>query len=451
MHRFIDMKRILLLGAGLSASTLIKYLLDHADQNNWQLRVVDRSLDLVKHKLADHPRGVALSFNALDRNERWEELQQADLVISMLPARFHVEIAKDCLELKKHLITPSYVSPEMSALNGEARDAGLIFMNEIGVDPGLDHMSAMRIVDSIKNQGGEISGFKSYCGGLVAPESDTNPWNYKFTWNPRNVVLAAQGGMACYIDRHQYKYISYTQVFARLDKISVDGYGDFEGYANRDSLSYRQIYGLEDIPTMYRGTLRRPGFSKDWNVFVQLGLTDDHLILQDSENLTPRTFINAFLPFEEETPVEQKWINACEPLGITDISKFEWLGLFDGTKKLGLKDATAAQILEKILLDKWVLEPHDRDMLVMVHQFTFMLNGEKRFIESSMVNLGDDQEHTAMSKTVGYPVGICAKLILTDRISERGVLLPTKPEVYNPILDELEELGIVFQELEKVI
>jgi saccharopine dehydrogenase-like NADP-dependent oxidoreductase len=445
------MKRILLLGAGLSASTVIKYLLEQAQENNWQLRVVDQSLDLVKGKLAGHPNGVALSFNALDQNERWEEMKQADLIISMLPARFHLEIAKDCLELKKNLITPSYASPEMNALNEEVKNAGLIFMNEMGVDPGIDHMSAMRIIDSIKEQGGEITGFKSYCGGLIAPESDNNPWNYKFTWNPRNVVLAGQGGTACYIDRHQYKYIPSNQVFTRLDHIAIDGYGDFDGYANRDSLSYRQIYGLDDIPTIYRGTLRRPGFCKYWNVFVQLGLTDDHLILPDSEEFTPRTFINAFLPFEEETPVEQKWMNACKPLGITDISRFEWLGLFDGTTKLGLKDATAAQILEKILVNKLVLEPGDKDMVVMVHQFTYLLNGEKRFIESSMVNLGDDKVQTAMSKTVGYPVGICAKLILQNQISERGVLLPIKAEVYNPILDELEELGVVFQELEKVV
>lgn len=445
------MKRILLLGAGLSASTLIKYLLDHAAENNWQLRVVDQSLELVKHKLGNHPNGAALSFNALGRDERWEELQQADLVISMLPARFHIEIAKDCLELKKHLITPSYVSPEMKELNEEVQKAGLIFMNEIGVDPGIDHMSAMRIIDSIKDQGGEITGFKSYCGGLIAPESDTNPWNYKFTWNPRNVVLAAQGGTACYIDRHQYKYIPYNQVFTRLDHISVEGYGEFDGYANRDSLSYRHIYGLDEIPTIYRGTLRRPGFCKYWNVFVQLGLTDDHLVLPDSEDFTPRTFINAFLPFEEGVSVEQKWINACKPLGITDISRFEWLGLFDDTTKLGLRNATAAQILEKILVEKWVLEPQDKDMLVMVHQFSYLLNGEKRFIESSMVNLGDDQVHTAMSKTVGYPVGICAKLILQDRISDRGVLLPTKAEIYRPILDELEDLGVVFRELEKAV
>lgn len=445
------MKRILLLGAGLSASTVIKYLLEQAKENNWQLRVVDQSLDLVKGKLAGHPNGVALSFNALDRNERWAEMEQADLIISMLPARFHPEIAKDCLELKKNLITPSYVSPEMNAWNEEVKAAGLIFMNEIGVDPGIDHMSAMRIIDSIKDQGGEIIGFKSYCGGLIAPESDNNPWNYKFTWSPRNVVLAAQGGTACYIDRNQYKYIPYNQVFTRLDDISIEGYGNFDGYANRDSLSYRHIYGLDEIPTIYRGTLRRPGFCKHWNVFVQLGLTDDHLILPDSEDFTPRTFINAFLPFEETISVEEKWMKACRAMGVNDISRFEWLGLFDGTTKLGLKEATAAQILEKILIDKWVLEPNDKDMIVMVHQFTYLLNGEKRFIESSMVNLGDDQVHTAMSKTVGYPVGICAKLILQDKISERGVLLPIKAEVYDPILDELEELGVSFQELEKVV
>ncbi|MDR0802633.1 saccharopine dehydrogenase NADP-binding domain-containing protein [Fluviicola sp.] len=445
------MKRILLLGAGLSASTLIRYLLGHAEAYNWQLRVVDQSLDLVKSKLAGHPCGVALSFNALDRNERWEELKHADLVISMLPARFHPEVAKDCLELKKNLITPSYVSPEMKELGAWVRDAGLIFMNEIGVDPGIDHMSAMRVIDSIKSQGGTISGFKSYCGGLMAPESDTNPWNYKFTWNPRNVILAAQGGTARYIDQHQYKYIPYTQVFSRLDEIVVDGYGEFEGYANRDSLSYRAIYGLEDIPTMYRATLRKSGFCQAWNVFVQLGLTDDSFVLQHSENLTPRTFVNAFLPFDESLSVEEKWKKACEQLGVTDMYRFEWLGLFDSSEKIGLKDATPAQILEKILAEKWVLEPEDKDMLVMVHQFSYLLEGKQHFIESSMVNIGDDPVHTAMSKTVGYPVGICAKLILEGKISQRGVLLPTKPEIYNPILEELETLGVVFHELEKMI
>lgn len=445
------MKRILLLGAGLSASSLIKYLLSQAEENNWQLRVVDQSLDLVEKKIAGHPNGVALSFNALDRTQRWDEMEQADLVISMLPARFHSDVATDCLQLKKHLITPSYVSNEMKALDKQVKDAGLIFLNEVGVDPGIDHMSAMKIIDSIKEKGGQIEGFRSFCGGLVAPESDNNPWNYKFTWNPRNVVLAAQGGTAQFIDHNNYKYIPYSRVFSRLISLSVDGFGDFEGYANRDSLSYREIYGMDTIPTIYRGTLRRKGYCSAWNVFVQLGFTDDVTVLENSELLTPRTFINAFLPYNVSMSVEEKWEKACHELGVTDIARFEWLGIFEDKEPIGLKNATPAQLLEQILVKKWVIEPGDKDMLVMVHHFEYLLDGRRQFIESSMVNIGDDATHTAMAKTVGYPLGICAKMILQGRVSERGVLLPIKPEIYNPVLDELETLGIRFEEKETTL
>lgn len=445
------MKKILLLGAGLSASSLIKYLLSQAEAHNWQLRVVDQSLDLVKSKLGGHPRGVALSFNALDRTQRWEEMQEADLVISMLPARFHIEVAKDCLELKKNLITPSYVSPEMRALNKQVVEAGLVFLNEVGVDPGIDHMSAMRVIDHIKKSGGQLEAFRSYCGGLVAPESDNNPWNYKFTWNPRNVVLAAQGGSAKFIDHGQYKYIPYWHVFSRLIELSVDGYGEFEGYANRDSLTYRQIYGLDDIPTIYRGTLRRKGYCSAWNVFVQLGMTDDVSIMEHSELLTPRKFINAFLPYNESLTVEEKWKNVCTKYGVLDFDRFSWLGLFDDTTPIGLKDATPAQLLEKILVDKWVMNPEDKDMLVMVHHFDYIQDGVMKSIESSMVSIGDDQVHTAMAKTVGYPLAICAKLLMEGRISAKGVLLPITPEIYNPVLDELETLGIKFHEKERVL
>lgn len=449
--RMNHMKRILLLGAGLSASSLIKYLLTQAEENNWQLRVVDQSLDLVHKKLAGHPNGVALSFDALDRSQRWEEIQQADLVVSMLPARFHIDVANDCLELKKHLITPSYVSKEMKALSQQVKDAGLIFLNEVGVDPGIDHMSAMKIIDSIKEKGGKIEGFKSFCGGLVAPESDNNPWNYKFTWNPRNVVLAAQGGTAQFIDHNNYKYIPYSRVFSRIDYLSVEGYGEFEGYANRDSLSYREIYGLEDIPTIYRATLRRKGYCSAWNVFVQLGFTDDVTVIEHSETLTPRTFINAFLPYDESLSVEEKWEKACHELGVTDLDRFHWLGLFDDSKPFGLANATPAQLLEHLLVKKWVIEPQDKDMLVMVHHFEYLLEGKRKFIESSMVNIGDDQIQTAMAKTVGYPLGICAKMVLQGAISERGVLLPIKPEIYNPVLNELEGLGIRFEEKETLL
>jgi saccharopine dehydrogenase-like NADP-dependent oxidoreductase len=445
------MKKILVLGAGLSASSLIRYLLEHAVEFNWQLRVVDQSIDLVKRKLNNHPNGVALSFNALDKNERWEELAGADLVISMLPARFHIDVARDCLELKKHLITPSYVSAEMKALDAEVKAAGLLFMNEIGVDPGIDHMSAMRIIDDIRAKGGEITCFKSYCGGLIAPESDNNPWNYKFTWNPRNVVLAGQGGTAQYIDRHQYKNISYAQLFRRLDQIEVDGYGAFDGYANRDSLSYRPVYGMENIPTLYRGTLRRAGFCQAWNIFVQLGMTDDTYPMFDSGNLTPRNFVNSFMPFNEAFTVEEKFQQFCSDYGIHDISRFQWLGLFDDTTIIGIENATPAQLLEHILVNKLSLAPSDKDMIVMVHQFEYELNHQRFAIESSMVNLGEDHVFTAMSNTVGLPVAVCAKLMLTGAIHETGVRIPISAEVYNPILNELERYGISFKEKELVL
>lgn len=442
------MKRILVLGAGLSASTLIKYLLDNAVSHDWEIRVTDQSLDLVEKKLNGHERGVALNFNALNQTERLPELEKADLVISMLPARFHPEIAVDCLNLKKHLITPSYVSTEMKALHEQAQAAGLIFMNEIGVDPGIDHMSAMKIIDEIQAKGGEVTSFHSYCGGLIAPESDNNPWNYKFTWNPRNVVLAAQGGAAKYIDHNQYKFIPYGQIFTRLDYLEVEGYGVFEGYANRDSLSYREVYGLNDIPTIYRGTLRRPGFGQAWNIFVQLGMTDDSYTLPHSELLTPRSFLNTFLPYDTMLTVEEKMKRFCLQFGISDLSRFEWLGLFDASWSFGVKDASPAQLLEKLLVRKWILEPLDKDMLVMIHQFEYDLDLTSHKVESAMVNIGDDQIHTSMSKTVGLPVAICAKMILTDQINARGVLVPTSKEIYGPILSELETFGIVFHEKE---
>lgn len=441
------MKKILVLGAGLSASSLIRYLLAHAEMYNWQVRVVDQSLEMVERKLNKHPRGVALTIDALNQEERLPEIAQADLVISMLPARFHIDIARDCLALKKHLITPSYISPEMKALHQEVKEAGLLFMNEIGVDPGIDHMSAMRIIDELRGKGATITSFKSYCGGLIAPESDNNPWHYKFTWNPRNVVVAGQGKAAQYIDRNQYKYITYNQLFTRLDAVSIDGFGDFDGYANRDSLSYRSIYGLETIPTIYRGTLRRAGFCHYWNIFVQFGMTDDSYTMEGSEFFTPRDFINAFLPFNEGVPIEEKWLAACEQYGVDSIDKFEWLGIFDSTVQLGIPNASPAQLLEKILVAKWSLEPNDKDMLVMVHQFDYELNGQKSSIDSSMVTIGEDPVFTAMSNTVGLPVAICAKMILTNQLQLTGVVLPIVPEVYNPILDELATLGITFNEV----
>ncbi len=439
------MHTILVLGAGLSSSSLIRYLLQNAPEHNWQVRIVDQQIETVRKKIDRNPHGVALGFNALKREERLPEIEKADLVISMLPARFHVEVAKDCIALKKNIITPSYVSPEMKALDAEAQAAGIIILNEIGVDPGIDHMSAMKVIDEIRAEGGVLSSFKSYCGGLISPESDDNPWNYKFTWNPRNVVLAGQGATARFLEKGEYKYIPYQQLFKRLDLIEIEGYGSFEGYANRDSLSYRSVYGLEEIPTIFRGTLRKAGYCRAWNVFVQLGMTDDSYAMENAEKLSARSFLNAFLPYDELLTAEEK-LQRFLGDDRESYDKIAWLGLFDKQEIIGFEGATPAQLLEKILVQKWALHPGDKDMLVMFHEFLYELKGEKQRITSSMVNIGEDQVYTSMSNTVGLPVAIAAKMILTGNMRLKGVQVPVLPEIYQPILEELSTFGITFIE-----
>ncbi|MFN5417515.1 MAG: saccharopine dehydrogenase C-terminal domain-containing protein [Flavobacteriia bacterium] len=441
------MQNILVLGAGLSSSSLIRYLLENASTYNWQVRIVDQNYETVKAKIGSNPNGIALSFNALDRQERLPEIQNADLVISMLPAKFHVEVAEDCLHCHKNLITPSYVSAEMKELDQRAKEAGVLILNEIGVDPGIDHMSAMKIIDEIKAEGGEVLSFKSYCGGLMSPESDDNPWNYKFTWNPRNVVLAGQGSAAKFIRNGRYKYIPYNQLFTRLDTIEIDGFGSFEGYSNRDSLSYRSIYGIDDIQTIFRGTLRRTGYCEAWNIFVQLGMTDDSYIIDEAENLTARTFLNTYLPYMEDESVEDKFDRLYTKGNKELFERFAWLDLFDDSKIIGFKNATPAQLLEKILVQKWTLKPEDKDMLVMYHEFIADFNGKQQKITSSMVNIGENQVYTSMSNTVGLPVAIAAKMILTEKIKLSGVQIPVIPEIYEPILEELSTFGIDFIEI----
>lgn len=291
--------------------------------------------------------------------------------------------------------------------------------------------------------------FESFCGGLIAPESDSNLWHYKFTWNPRNVVVAGQGGVAKFIQEGKYKYIPYHKLFRRTEFLEVEGYGRFEAYANRDSLKYREIYGLEDILTLYRGTIRKVGFSRAWNIFVQLGMTDDSYIMEGSEDMSYRDFTNSFLAYSPFDSVELKlrhYMNIEQDDSIW--YKILELDLFNPDKKIGLKNATPAQILQKILTEKWTLERDDKDMIVMYHKFGYELNGEVKQIDSNMVVIGDDQTYTAMAKTVGLPVALAAIKILNGEIRTPGVQLPIKKEVYTPILKELENFGIHFNEKE---
>jgi saccharopine dehydrogenase-like NADP-dependent oxidoreductase len=359
-----------------------------------------------------------------------------------LPAHMHIEVAKDCLTFKKSMVTASYISDAMQSLDEEAKAYNLIFMNEIGLDPGIDHMSAMKIIDEIHDKGGKMILFESFCGGLVAPESDNNLWNYKFTWAPRNVVLAGQGGAAKFIQEGKYKYIPYHKLFRRTEFLEVEGYGRFEGYANRDSLKYRSVYGLDDILTLYRGTIRRVGYSKAWNMFVQLGMTDDAYTMENSETMSYRDYINSFLP-EIKTRLA---LNIEQDDIMWD--KLLELDLFNPNKIVGLKDATPAQILEKILNDSWTLQPNDKDMIVMYHKFGYELNGVRKQIDSKMVCIGDDQTYTAMAKTVGLPVAMATLQILNGNIKTPGVQLPIRKEVYLPILKELDEFKVLFVETE---
>jgi saccharopine dehydrogenase-like NADP-dependent oxidoreductase len=441
------MKNILVIGAGRSSTSLIKYLLTNAEKENWKITVGDISLELVQQKTGNHPHAHAIVFDIHNDEQRKQEIQKADLVISMLPAFLHLSVARDCVQYKKHMATASYVSKEMAELHEEATSAGIILMNEIGLDPGIDHASAMKIIDQVHVEGGELMSFKSYCGGLVAPEYNDNPWGYKFTWNPRNVVLAGQG-TAQFIDSGLYKYIPYNRLFTQTETIEVEGYGKFEGYANRDSLSYRKLYHIDAIPTMLRGTLRMPGFCKAWNVFVKLGLTDDTYKIEASDALTYGELLQAYLP-KGTASLKEKLIAFMEgEMDVETLQKIEWLDIMSD-RKIKLANASPAQLLQDLLEEKWKLQEHDKDMIVMQHQIKYKnAKKELRHLTSSLVVIGDDPIHTAMAKTVGIPLAIASKLILQHQITARGVVIPTIKEIYDPVLKELESYGVKFEERE---
>jgi saccharopine dehydrogenase (NADP+, L-glutamate forming) len=440
------MRNILLIGAGKSSSSLIKYLLDHASRENWTLIVADFSEENARSKIMNHPSAQAVAFDIKNDSERKRLIAHSDIVISMLPANMHFPVAMECLLHKKNLITASYVSDEIKSLDKEAALSGVLFLNECGLDPGLDHMSAMEIIDKVHEQNGELKSFRSYTGGLVAPESNDNPWGYKFSWNPRNVILAGQG-TARFIENGRYKYIPYNRLFTEIKKITVDGIGSFDGYANRDSLSYRSIYQLEKIPTMIRGTLRQEGFCNAWNIFVKLGLTDDSYVIENSENLTYRELVDAFIPASVHGVSVKEKLAAFTGVSVMsrEMEMIAWTGILDDVK-ISIPKATPAQILQKLLEEKWKLKETDKDMIVMQHQFEYTINGKNIFHTSSLAVTGENSIYTAMAKTVGLPVAVAAKLILSNKIKLTGVQIPVSREFYMPILEELKKYEISFTE-----
>jgi len=437
------MKNVLVIGSGKSSSVLVDYLLEKATEHDWRVRVVDRDVDLAARRIAGHPRGEVASFDADDEARRHELVSAADVVVSMLPAALHPPVARACVHFRKHFVSASYVSPEIHAMQQDAERAGITLLSEMGVDPGIDHMSAMEQLDALRRSGARICAFETFTGGLVAPASDDNPWHYKFTWNPRNVVIAGQGGVK-FQHHGRHKYIPYHNLFRRYEMLHIPEHGAFEGYPNRDSLKYRHHYDLYDVETIYRGTLRRPGFCDAWHCLVALGLTDDSFELEELEGMTYRDFVNAFLWYDEQMSVELK-VKAYLKLELNSpaFDRLEWLGLFE-RKPINLKRGTPAQVLQQLLEEKWAFGPDDQDMIAMLHKVEYERDGERFRQQSSMVTIGDAGVRTAMAKTVGLAAGIGAKLVLEGAITRRGVVIPTVEDVYAPLLAELRERGIAF-------
>ena len=440
-------RKILVLGAGKSTSYLLDYFLEKSNIEKLHLTIGDLNPKNIPNHISEHANCNVVALDILNDEARKNLVSKSEIVVSMLPPRLHIKIAKDCIVFKKHLVTASYVSEEILKLNSEAKKHGLVFMNEIGLDPGIDHMSAMQVLDRIRAKGGKMLLFESFTGGLVAPESDNNLWNYKFTWNPRNVVVAGQGGTAKFIQEGTYKYIPYHKLFRRTEFLDVENYGKFEAYANRDSLKYREAYGLENVLTLYRGTMRRVGFSKAWNMFVELGMTDDTYTVENSKGMSYRDFTNLFLPYSPTDSVELKLRHYLK-IEQDDImwAKLLEINLFDPTKIIALPNATPAQILQEILEASWTLKSDEKDMIVMYHKFGYELDGEKKQVDANMVVVGESKTHTAMAKTVGLPVAMATLNILNKKITTPGVQIPISKEVYEPILEELKGYGINFKE-----
>jgi saccharopine dehydrogenase-like NADP-dependent oxidoreductase len=443
------LKNILIIGSGKSAVFLIEYLLKEAQINNWQVTLADANLNAAEARIKGNSNGKAVQLDVANIDLLNQLIQQQDLVVSMLPAHMHGDVSKACVAYGKHMVTASYVSDTMKSLHEAAKSKGLILLNECGLDPGIDHASAMKIIHEIKAKGGEISSFKSYCGGLVSPESNTNPWGYKFSWNPRNVVLAGQN-TAIFLENKKVQHIPQNRIFAQTEQINIEGLGQFDGYANRDSLSYMDIYGLQNVNTMLRGTLRQSGYCKAWNALLTLGLADDSFIIKNANQFTYTTLALSFLNSTAKD-LKAAWKDLIGKYWDAEVeNKLAFLGFFSDEPIL-LKQGTPAQLLQNLLERKWQLMPEDKDMIVMQHIFEYSLENKKYRLFSSLEEHGQDQVYTAMAKTVGLPAAIVTKLILTNQLKTSGVVIPTIKEIYEPLLNELESFNVVFKESIEVI
>jgi saccharopine dehydrogenase-like NADP-dependent oxidoreductase len=499
------LKHILLFGAGKSSTCLIEYLLEQLPSNGWRLTVLDSNLFSAQDKVGDAPNAYAGFVNVANDEDRRKWIAEADVVISLLPPSLHILVAKDCLEFGKNLLTASYVDEKIRSLDNEIKQKGLLFLCECGLDPGIDHMSAMKLIDELKKEGALITSFRSHCGGLVAPESSDNPWNYKITWNPRNVVMAGKSG-AIFREDGEEKQLNYEELFNANRVVDVPQLGLLSWYPNRDSLSYIPVYDLQTAHTFIRTTLRYPEFCFGWQNVITLKLTDETL-MYDTDGLSLQRFFqkhmkeNGFSDWMEnqvaerirlthkllekleqlmdaELQLDEKSMEALKDMMMVDESgnlmdlnletvksnaaatvaeqmheanlamkQLIYLGMNDGETMINKGRCSAADVLQFALEKKLALQPGDKDMVVMMHEINYELNGEEKQLNSSMVIRGDDSIRTAMAKTVGLPLGIATKLVLQEKLNVTGVQIPILPEIYEPVLKELEEFDIRFSDV----
>lgn len=443
------MRKVLVLGAGRSSSSLIAMVLERAERNEWEVHVGDLDEATAQAKCQGHPAAHPFRIDPKDATERNAHIASSDLVISMVPAFMHPEIAAVAIEAGVPVITPSYVGPEMQALHDKAVAADVLVLNEIGLDPGIDHLSAKAVLDRVAEAGGEMVEFESYCGGLIAPESDDNPWHYKFSWNPRNVVLAGQGGAATFLSGGSARMVPPHRTFQDVRHIEVGGTA-FEGYPNRDSIAYESIYGLHGIQTLIRGTLRGEGFCAGWDVLVQLGCVRDDAPMEWAAGTSWADWMRTFLPASLGDVSVRDAIAQRYGADDATLDRLAWLGLFDADAGPVVLKGTPAQVLQSLLEEKWKLQPNDRDMIVMWHRFAYRLDGQMHEVTSSLRLEGRDAVYTGMSDTVGWPVALAAEALLAGKFKDRGVQLPLHRDYYEVILPALEELGVRFEETHRI-
>ncbi len=438
------MKKVLVLGAGLVARPLVRYLLNQPD---FHVTVASRTVSKADALVAGHPGGTTMTLLADDTAKLEKLVGEHDLAISLLPAPLHPVVAAMCAQRKKHMVTTSYVSPRMKELDGPARDAGVMILNEVGVDPGIDHMSAMRIIHDVQQRGGKVVSFKSYCGGLPAPEANDNPWGYKFSWSPRAVCTAGKNA-ARFRENGRPVDVPGPELFRHVEPMRVEGIGELEAYPNRDSLGYIDLYGLEDIETMFRGTFRYPGWCRCLKKVVDLGLLDETPVTYPA-GMTFARWTAGFIKAPSTERLGQQ-VAAHIGLDASDdvLARFEWLGLFSSDElPITGRETTPLDILAARMGAKMPYKKGERDMIVLLHQFLARFPGQPdEKISSTLVDFGQPDGDSSMARTVSLPAAVGAKLILTGQIRDTGVHIPVKPEIYNPILDELATMGIRCEE-----